>query len=339
MNDVRKHTLLLLACIPFLYECNPSGQKAPVLEYETVFEEMLETVTIVDNNQFGTLQDKYRPVLTMLGKHENLSPAPVLKGDAKSLRYYFMGLDKDFVISYGENGGADTLYMGHLADIAGALEDYEDHESWQKEYPAAEVKDQIAEMQGRLSELNQNGQSWQPQLCYTVVFNRFLQQALRLCPDITLLADVWTDDKNAALIFPEPRYTDPMTVVFAFRDGGAYMNQFGRSFIVNKLDSFEYSGKKYYVIYNDAPDCFEAYVIGKTLEGNWWWLLQSASSKWITVVTDWLDSSMREGTITFNPDSRSFLLGNNHLFIDFSDEEPALIFEGVEEVNITTEKS
>lgn len=43
MNDVRKHTLLLLACIPFLYECNPSGQKAPVLEYETVFEEMLET--------------------------------------------------------------------------------------------------------------------------------------------------------------------------------------------------------------------------------------------------------------------------------------------------------
>ena len=140
MNDVRKHTLLFLACIPFLYECNPSGQKAPVLEYETVFEEMLETVTIVDDDQFGTLQDKYRPVLTMLGKHENLSPAPVLKGDAKSLRYYFMGLDKDFVISYGENGGADTLYMGHLADIAGALEDYEDHESLAEGIPGRRSK-------------------------------------------------------------------------------------------------------------------------------------------------------------------------------------------------------
>ena len=263
MNDVRKHTLLLLACIPFLYECNPSGQKAPVLEYETVFEEMLETVTIVDNNLFGTLQDKYRPVLTMLGKHENLSPAPVLKGDAKSLRYYFMELDRDFIISYGENGGADTLYMGHLTDVAGALEDYEDHESWQNEYPAAEVKDQIAEMQGRLAELNQDGQSWQPQLCYTVLFNRFLQQALRLCPDITLLADVWTDDKNAALIFPEPRYTDPMTVVLAFRDGGAYMNQFGRNSNVNKLNCFEKNGEKYYVAYNDSPDDFKAYVLGR----------------------------------------------------------------------------
>lgn len=326
--NTRKHELLLLVCIPFLYECNPSGQKAPVLEYETVFEEMLETVTIVDNNQFGTLQDKYRPVLTMLGKHENLSPAPVLKGDAKSLRYYFMGLDKDFVISYGENGGADTLYMGHLADIAGALEDYEDHESWQNEYPAAEVKDQIAEMQGRLSELNQNGQSWQPQLCYTVAFNRFLQQALRLCPDITLLADVWTDDKNAALIFPEPRYTDPMTVVLAFRDGSAYMNQFGRNFNVNKLNCFEKNGEKYYVAYNDSPDDFKAYVLGRKPTGEWWWMLQSASPRWTATVNVWLSSS-KEETISFNSETHSFLLGNNHLVIDFSGEEPAFMSDEV----------
>jgi hypothetical protein len=180
---------------------------------------------------------------------------------------------------------------------------------------------------GRLAELNQNGQSWQPQLCYTVAFNRFLQQALRLCSDITLLADVWTDDKNAALIVPEPRYADPMTVVFAFRDGGAYMNQFGRSFIVNKLDCFEYSGKKYYVVYNDSPNHFEAYVLGKTPKGKWWWILQSSSSKWITVVTAWLDSSTKEGTVSFNPVSRSFLLGNKHLFIDFREGEPAFIFE------------
>lgn len=323
--NTKKHVLLLLACIPFLYNCKPTGQNAPALEYETVFEEMLETVTIVDNDQFGTLQEKYRPVLRMLGKHENLSPSPVLKGDAKSLRYYFMGLDKDFVISYGENGGSDTLYMGNLADVAGALEDYEDKESWQQEYPAAKVKDQIAEMQGRLAELNQNGQSWQPQLCYTVAFNRFLQQALRLCPDITLLADVWTEDKNAALIVSEPRYTDPMTVVFAFRDGGSYMNQFGRSFIVNKLDSFEYSGKKYYVVYNDSPDHFEAYVLGKTPKGNWWWLIQSASSEWTTTITAWLDSSTKEGTATFDPATRSFLLGNKHLFIDFREGEPAFM--------------
>ena len=328
MNDVRKHTLLLLACIPFLYECNPSGQKSPVLEYETVFEEILETVTIVDDDQFGTMQDRYRPVLMTLGKHENLSPAPVLKGDAKSLRYYFMGLDKDFVISYGENGGADTLYMGHLADIAGALEDYEDHESLQKEYPAAEVKDQIAEMQGRLAELNQNGQSWQPQLCYTVAFNRFLQQALRLCPDITLLADVWTDDKNAALIFPEPRYTDPMTVVLAFRDGGAYMNQFGRNFNVNKLNCFEKNGEKYYVAYNDSPDDFKAYVLGRKPTGEWWWMLQSASPRWTTTVNAWLSSS-KEETISFNSETHSSLLGNNHLVIDFSGEEPAFMSDEV----------
>jgi len=327
LMNTKKHVLLLLVCIPFLYNCKPSKQNAPALEYKTVFEEMLETVTIVDNDQFGTLQEKYRPVLKMLGKHENLSPAPVLKGDAKSLRYYFMGLDKDFVISYGENGGSDTLFLGHLADVAGALEDYEDKESWQQEYPAVEVKDQIAEMQGRLAELNQNGQSWQPQLCYTVAFNRFLQQALRLCPDITLLADVMTDDKNAALIVPEPRYADPMTVVFAFRDGGTYMNQFGRSFIVNKLDSFEYYGKKYYVVYNDSPDHFEAYVLGKTPKGNWWWILQSSSSKWTTVVTAWLDSSTKEGTVTFDPVTRSFLLGNNHLFIDFREGEPAFMLE------------
>lgn len=324
--NTRKHELLLLVCIPFLYECNPSGPKAPVLEYETVFEEMLETVTIVDDDQFGTMQERYRPVLMTLGKHENLSPAPVLKGDAKSLRYYFMGLDKDFVISYGENGGADTLYMGHLADIAGALEDYEDHESWQKEYPAAEVKDQIAEMQGRLAELNQDGQSWQPQLCYTVLFNRFLQQALRLCPDITLLADVWTDDKNAALIFPEPRYTDPMTVVLAFRDGGAYMNQFGRNFNVNKLNCFENNGEKYYVAYNDSPDDFKAYVLGRKPTGEWWWMLQSASPRWTTTVNAWLSSS-KEETISFNSETHSFLLGNNHLFIDFSGEEPAFMFD------------
>lgn len=321
-----KHVLLLFACIAFLYNCKPSKQNATVLEYETVFEEMLETVTIVDNELVGTMQEKYRPVLKTLGKHENLSPAPVLKGDAKSLRYYFMGLDKDFVISYGENGGADTLYMGHLADIAGALEDYEDHESWQKEYPAAEVKEQIAEMQGRLTELNENGQSWQPQLCYTVAFNRFLQQALRLCPDITLLADVWTDDKNAALIFPEPRYTDPMTVVFAFRDGGAYMNQFGRSFNVNKLNCFEKNGEKYYVAYNDSPDDFKAYVLGRKPTGEWWWMLQSASSAWTTTVNAWLDSA-EEDTISFNPESQSFLYGDNHLFIDFSSGKPAFTLE------------
>lgn len=270
---------------------------------------------------------KENEILVVAG-NANLSPAPVLKGDAKSLRYYFMGLDKDFVISYGENGGADTLYMGHLADIAGALEDYEDHESWQKEYPAAEVKDQIAEMQGRLSELNQNGQSWQPQLCYTVAFNRFLQQALRLCPDITLLADVWTDDKNAALIFPEPRYTDPMTVVLAFRDGGAYMNQFGRNFNVNKLNCFEKNGEKYYVAYNDSPDDFKAYVLGRKPTGEWWWMLQSASPRWTTTVNVWLSSS-KEETISFNSETHSFFLGNNHLVIDFSGEEPAFMSDEV----------
>ena len=104
------------------------------------------------------------------------------------------------------------------------------------------------------------------------------------------------------------------------------MNQFGRSFIVNKLDSFEYSGKKYYVIYNDAPDCFEAYVLGKTLEGNWWWLLQSASSAWTTTVNAWLDSA-EEDTISFNPESQSFLYGDNHLFIDFSSGKTAFTLE------------
>lgn len=291
---------------------------------DTVVEEMLSCIRKADNDNFGTLQDVYRQVLITCLKHENLEKVPELNRENKSLSHYFEMLETDFIIDYSDGQDSDTLFFGNLGEVVSALEDYEKREVWQKEYPAEEVLDQIAEMQGQFAWLEWHGQSWQPQLCYRVVFNRFLQQALRLCPDVASLTDIWTDDKNAALIVPEPRYTSPETAIFLLRDGGYYMNQFGNGFLVNQVDCFTVDKHKYYIVYNDNPDCFLAFLLGNNGDGEWEWILQSSYAQWYAEISRWISSAPENVHITFNRDAHAFELGGHELVITLSHGEPAL---------------
>ena len=267
-----------------LVGCNSNRPK-----YESVLEEMGEVVSSIDaeedDGQVRIVNRDYeRKVLNEFVYQQDFEPAPV----PKDLWEYLWLPDKSIKF----NNYDDTFICEITSElISPSVNMLWEYEKYGGEYPAEMVKEMLTELQGQYA--RSLAYSWTVSLPMTILFNRFTQQALRLCPDIGLLTDQYTYNKDFAVIELPRRYVDRATNIIVFKDNeGKYQTSFSDNLQVTRVEAMTVEYQTYYMLYSDDTDLekFQLYVLSKDGEDNINYSLQYVEHK--EVLNRWLTTGM-----------------------------------------------
>lgn len=278
--------------VALLLGCNPNRPK-----YESVLEEMDKVVSgINDEEDDGQVRivnkDKGLIILNEILYQQNFEPAPV----PKDLWEYLWLPDKSIKFNNYDGTFICEINKDLISPMTHTLCIYEKDGG---HYPAETVKELLTELQGQYA--RSLAYSWTVSLPMTILFNRFTQQALRLCPDISLLTEQYTNDKDFAIIELPRRYADCATNVIVFRDkGGKYQTMFSDNLHINRIEVMTVDCRTYYMLYTDNtdPDKFQLYVFCKDEEDNIDYPLQYVDhsdvlNRWLTTGMDMNDAYFR----------------------------------------------
>lgn len=282
-------TIMIGFCVAAVVGCNTNRPK-----YESVLEEMGEVVSSIDaeedDGQVRIVNRDYeRKVLSEFVYQQDFEPAP----EPKDLWEYLWLPDEAIRFNNYDDSFICEINSEMLSPAIHTLCGYEEDGG---EYPAEMVKEMLTELQGQYA--RSLAYSWTVSLPMTILFNRFTQQALRLCPDINLLTDQYTYNKDFAVIELPRRYVDRATNIIVFKDkNGTYQTSFSDDLQVNRIEAMTVDYQSYYALYTDntAPDKFQLYVLSKDGEDNIHYSLQYVEHKeeilrWLTTGVDMSDA-------------------------------------------------
>ena len=278
-----RNLMIIVSCLLFV-SCDSNRPK-----YESVMEEMSEVMSNIDKEEDDEQvrivdRNEGLKVLNEYIYQQDFEQAPV----PKDLWEYLWLPDKSIKFNNYDDSFICEINSEMLSPAVHALCRYEEDGG---EYPAEMVMEFLTELQGQYARsLNY---SWTVSLPMTILFNRFTQQALRLCPDISLLTDQYTYDKDFAIIELPRRYVDRATNIVVFRDKeGKYRTSFSDNFQVNRIEPMTVDYQTYYMLYTNCTDLqeFQLYVLSKDVEGNIEYPLQYIDHR--DVLNRWLTTGM-----------------------------------------------
>ena len=258
-------------------------------KYDSVLEEMGEVVSSIDAEEDGgqvRIVDKNEglKVLNEFLYQQDFEAAPV----PKDLWEYLWLPDKSIKFNNYDDTFICEINEDVISSMTQALWEYEENGG---EYPAEIVKEVLTELQGQYA--RSLDYSWTVSLPMTILFNRFTQQALRLCPDISLLTDQHTNFQDVAVIDLPRRYTDRATNILVFKDSdGLFRTKFSDNLQVDRVAHIGLSGNSHYVFYTDCtnPEQFQMYVMRKDYDDNVDFPLQYVECK--DVLCQWLNTGV-----------------------------------------------
>ena len=192
-----------------LVGCNSNRPK-----YESVLEEMGEVVSGIDSQEddeqvYIVDKEELCKVMNEYLYQQDFEPAPM----PKDLWEYLWLPDESIKFNNYDDTFICEINSEMISPTVQALWEYEKYGG---QYPAEMVKELLTELQGQC--VRSLAYDWTVSLPMTILFNRFTQQALRLCPDISLLTDQYTYDKDFAVIELPRRYVDRATNIIVFKD-------------------------------------------------------------------------------------------------------------------------
>ena len=258
-------------------------------KYESVLEEMGEVVSSLnseeDNGQEGIMnKEEGREVLNEFLYQQDFEPAPV----PSDIREYLWLSDKSIKFNNYDETFICEINSEMISPAVHMLWEYGEYGG---EYPAEIVKEMLTELQGQYA--RSLAYSWTVSLPMTILFNRFTQQAMRLCPDISLLTDQFTHNKDFAVIELPRRYVDRATNIIVFKDkDGTYQTKFSDDLQVNRIEEITVDYQTYYLLFTDCTDLekFQLYVLSKEDEDIINYPLQYVDHK--DVLTRWLTTGV-----------------------------------------------
>ena len=284
-------TVLLSVALDIWVMCGCNSNR-PM--YESVLEEMGEVISNIepeeDDGQVRIMnKDNGRKVLNEFLYQQDFECAP----EPKDLWEYLWLPDEAIKFKNYDDTFICEINSEILSPAVNRLWEYEKYDD---EYPAEMVKELLTELQGQYA--RSLSFSWTVSLPMTILFNRFTQQALRLCPDISLLTDHYTYDKDVAVIELPRRYVDRATNIIVFKDkNGTYQTSFSDDLQVNRIEAMTVDYQSFYVLYTDNtnPEKFQLYVLSKDSEDNIRYPLQYVEHKevilrWLTTGVDMSDA-------------------------------------------------
>lgn len=295
LSEAKQQTLrsmnLMMMAVSFsmLVGCNTNRPK-----YESVLKEMGEVVSSIDaeddDEQVRIVNnDEGRKVLNEFIYQQDFEPAPV----PKNLWKYLWLPDESIKF----NNYDDTFICEINSEvISTATRTLWEYEKYGGEYPAEMVKELLTELQGQYA--RSLAYSWTVSLPMTILFNRFTQQALRLCPDISLLTDQHTSDQRAAVIVLDRRYTDRATNILVYKDmDGKYQTMFSDNLQIDRVEEIGLYDGFFYVYYTYCmePEKFQLYVLKRNFDGSVDFPLQYVDykdvlDKWLVTGVDMTDA-------------------------------------------------
>ena len=272
-----------------LVSCNKNRPK-----YDFVLEEMSEVVNSIDRGEDDgqvLIEDrnKLQRVLNAFACQQDFESAPV----PKDLWEYLWIPDKSIRFNNEDDTFICEINSEIVSQMAPALWGYENDCD---DYPAEVVRDVLTELQGQYA--RSLDYSWTVSLPMTILFNRFTQQALRLCPDISLLTDQYTGSQEAAVIVLTRRYTDRATNILVYKDmDGGFQTRFSDNLQVDRVKEIGLYGGFHFVYYTDCmdPKKFQLYVMRRNFDGSVDFPLQYVDyadvlTKWLTTDADMTDA-------------------------------------------------
>ena len=282
-------SLIVATSILLLAGCNTNRPK-----YESILEEMGEVVSSIDaeddDEQVRIVNnDEGRKVLNEFIYQQDFEPAPV----PKNLWEYLWLPDESIKFNNYDDTFICEINSEVISTATRTLCEYEEYGG---EYPAEMVKELWTELQGQYA--RSLAYSWTVSLPMTILFNRFTQQALRLCPDISLLTDQHTSDQRAAVIVLDRRYTDRATNILVYKDtDGKYQTMFSDNLQVDRVEEIGLCDGFYYVYYTNCmePEKFQLYVMKRNFDGSVDFPLQYVDYKdvlykWLATGVDMTDA-------------------------------------------------
>lgn len=281
-----KAVTVLSTALEILVICGCSYNRP---KYESVLEEMGEVISNIepeeDDGQVRIVnKDDGRKVLNEFLYQQDFECA----SDPKDLWEYLWLPDESIKFNNYDDTFICEINSELISPTVNMLWEYEKYGG---EYPAEMVKELLTELQGQYA--RSLAYSWTVSLPMTILFNRFTQQALRLCPDINLLTDQYTYDKDFAVIELPRRYVDRATNIVVFKDKeGKYQTSFSDNLQVNRIEEIVVDYQTYYMLYTNCTDLqkFQLYVLSKDSEGNIDYPLQYIDHR--DVLNHWLTTGM-----------------------------------------------
>ena len=279
-----KTIIMMGICVAALVGCNTNRPK-----YESVLEEMGEVVSSIDAEEDDEQvrivnKDEGRKVLNEFLYQQDFEQAPV----PKDLWEYLWLPDKSIKFNNYDDTFICEINSEMLSPAVYALCRYEEDGG---EYPAEMVMELLTELQGQYA--RSLAYPWTVSLPMTILFNRFTQQALRLCPDISLLTDQYTNYQDVAVINLPRRYTDRATNILVFKDSdGIFRTKFSDNLQVDRVAEIGVSGVSHYVFYTGCtnPEQFQLYVMKMDYDDNYDFPLQYVEQK--DVLYRWLNTGV-----------------------------------------------
>lgn len=276
--------LMVAVSISLFAGCNTLRPK-----YENVLEEMGEVISSVDaeedDGQVRIVNRDYkRKVLNEFLYQQDFEQAPV----PKDLWEYLWLPDKSIKFNNCDDTFICEINSEMLSPAVYALLAYDKYGG---QYPAVMAMELLTELQGQYA--RSLDYPWTVSLPMTILFNRFTQQALRLCPDISLLTDQYTNFQDAAVIVLPRRYTERATNILVFKDSdGIFRTKFADNLQVDRVAKIGLSGDSHYVFYTECtdPEQFQMYVMKKDYDDNVDFPLQYVEQK--DVLYRWLNTGV-----------------------------------------------
>ena len=227
-------TIMMGICVAAVVGCNTNRPK-----YDSVLEEMGEVVSNIDKEEDKEQvrivdRNEGLKVLNEYVYQPDFEQAPV----PKDLWEYLWLPDKSIKFNNYDETFICEINSEMLSPAVHALCGYEEYRG---QYPAGMVKELLTELQGQYA--RSLAYTWTVSLPMTILFNRFTQQALRLCPDISLLTGRYTNFQDVAVINLPRRYTDRATNILVFKDSdGTFMTKFSDNLQVDRVSEIGLSG-------------------------------------------------------------------------------------------------
>ena len=228
-------TIMIGFCVAAVVGCNTNRPK-----YESVLEEMGEVVSSIDaededDDQIRVVdREDWRKVMNEFLYQQDFEPAPV----PKDLWEYLWLPEESIKFKNYDDTFICEINSEMISPAVHSLWGYEEDGG---EYPAEMVKELLTELQGQYA--RSLAYSWTVSLPMTILFNRFSQQALRLCPDVSLLTDQYTNFQDVAVINLPRRYTDRATNILVFKDSdGTFRTKFSDNLQVDRVSEIGISG-------------------------------------------------------------------------------------------------
>lgn len=285
-------TIMMGICVAAVVGCNTNRPK-----YESVLEEMSEVMASIDSEEDDEQvriidRNEGLKVLNEYVYQQDFEQAPV----PKDLWEYLWLPDKSIKFNNYDDSFICEINSEMLSPAVHALLAYDEYGG---QYPAEMVMELLTELQGQYARsLNY---SWTVSLPMAILFNRFTQQALRLCPDISLLTDQYTNFQDVAVINLPRRYVDRATTILVFKDSdGIFRTKFADNLQVDRVAKIGLSGDSHYVFYTECtdPEQFQMYVMKKDYDDNVDFPLQYVEQKdvlyrWLSTGVDMKDAYLQ----------------------------------------------